>query len=64
MDGAIPRRVLINDPISTSHRFVCCEGAPAAVLFALDWARVVELTEADALGTLFAAGLSPQPIGE
>lgn len=63
-DG-VPRTVRVNVASGHDRRVVLLEGLAAPELVGYDWpAYPVELDEADAICTLFAAGFTIEPIEE
>ena len=58
-DGAgTPRTVIANDEARPGVRLLLLEGLPPLPVYAHEHADVVELDTADAIGNLFAAGLT------
>lgn len=64
-NNGIARTVLANDPHPrlAGHRMLLIEGIEPQEIRDYQFAAPVELDAADAIGTLYAAGLNPVPIG-
>lgn len=61
----VPRAVVGNSPYDATRSLVLLEGDPRPhYVTTTALVSPVELDTADAIGTLYAAGLNPTPIGE